>query len=148
MKTGSGLSIGYLAKAAGTKVVTVRYYEKVGLLSPPERTTSNYRAYGKQHLLSLRFIRRCRSLGFTIDQIRDLLLISSRKEGDCGNVDKLAAEHLAEVESKISDLKRLAQELKRINACCEGGLSVSDCRIIEALSREPDGHRKAISAPS
>jgi DNA-binding transcriptional MerR regulator len=128
------VSIGELAKTASTKVVTIRYYERVGLLPPPPRTSGNYRAYDREHVLRLRFIRRCRDLGFTLDQIRDLLRMSSRKEQDCTDVDRLAAAHLASVESKIADLKRLAVELRRLNTCCEGGGRIADCRIIEALS--------------
>jgi|SRR6266850_6915136 len=128
------VSIGELAKTASTKVVTIRYYERVGLLPPPPRTSSNYRAYDREHVLQLRFIRRCRDLGFTLDQIRDLLRMSSRKEQDCTEVDRLAAAHLASVESKIADLKRLAVELRRLNTCCEDGGRIADCRIIEALS--------------
>jgi DNA-binding transcriptional MerR regulator len=68
-----GFSIGDLAKGAGTKVVTVRYYEKIGLLPVPSRTAGNYRTYSNEHIRRLRFIRRCRDLGFTLDQIRDPL---------------------------------------------------------------------------
>jgi DNA-binding transcriptional MerR regulator len=128
------VSIGELAKTASTKVVTIRYYERVGLLPTPPRTSGNYRAYDREHVFQLRFIRRCRDLGFTLDQIRDLLRMSSRKEQDCTEVDRLAAAHLASVESKIADLKRLAVELRRLNKCCEGGGRIADCRIIEALS--------------
>jgi DNA-binding transcriptional MerR regulator len=128
------VSIGELAKATSTKVVTVRYYERVGLLPPPPRTSGNYRAYDREHVLKLRFIRKCRDLGFTLDQIRDLLRMSSHKERECTEVDRLAAAHLASVESKIADLKRLALELRRLNKCCEGGGRIADCRIIEALS--------------
>jgi len=128
------VSIGELAKTASTKVVTIRYYERVGLLPTPPRTSGNYCAYDREHVSQLRFIRRCRDLGFTLDQIRDLLRMSSRKEQDCTEVDRLAAAHLASVEGKIADLKRLAVELRRLNKCCEGGGSIADCRIIEALS--------------
>src|SRR4030095_3066108 len=123
------VSIGELAKTASTKVVTIRYYERVGLLPTPPRTSGNYRAYDREHVSQLRFIRRCRDLGFTIDQIRDLLRMSSRKEQDCTEVDRLAAAHLAAVESKIADLNRLAAELRRLNKCCEGGGRIADCRI-------------------
>src|SRR3954469_25007835 len=128
------VSIGELAKTSSTKVVTIRYYERVGLLPPPPRTSGNYRAYDAEHVLQLRFIRRCRDLGFTLDQIRDLLRMSSRKDQECAQVDRLAAAHLASVESKIADLERLALDLRRLNKCCEGGGRIADCRIIEALS--------------
>ena len=130
----SGLPIGHLAKATGTKVVTIRYYEQIGLLPVPSRTAGNYRTYRTEHMSRLRFIRRCRDLGFTLDQIRDLLRLSSQKEAECAEVDRITALHLAEIENKIADLKRLAKELRRLNNCCQGKGRIADCRIIEALS--------------
>ena len=128
------VSIGELARVASTKVVTIRYYERIGLLPSPPRTSGNYRAYDREQVSQLRFIRKCRDLGFTLDQVRDLLRLSSRKEQDCTEVDRLAAAHLAAVQAKIADLKRLATELQRLNNCCQGGGRIADCRIIEALS--------------
>ncbi|MPZ10887.1 MAG: MerR family transcriptional regulator [Kiloniellaceae bacterium] len=132
--TSSPLTIGDLAKATGTKVVTVRYYERIGLLPPPRRTGGNYRAYEPMHLDRLRFIRRCRDLGFTLDQVRELLHLSSQEGKSCGEVDRIAAAHLAATEEKIADLTRLAGQLRRIISRCEGGGVIADCRIIEALS--------------
>jgi Cu(I)-responsive transcriptional regulator len=128
------IGIGDLAKAAGTKVVTVRYYEQIGLLPLPSRTAGNYRTYRNEHVRRLRFIRRCRDLGFTLDQIRDLLRLSSRRDAECADVDRITAQHLIEIEQKIADLKRLARELRRLNNCCQGKGIIADCRIIEALS--------------
>jgi DNA-binding transcriptional MerR regulator len=116
----SGLSIGDLAKGTGTKVVTVRYYEQSGLLPVPSRTAGNYRTYRSEHMSRLRFIRRCRDLGFTLDQIRDLLRLSSRKDAECVEVDRITAQHLAEIEKKIADLKRLAKELRRFKHLLSG----------------------------
>ena len=127
------LTIGDLARATGTKVVTIRYYEKVGLLPAPPRTAGNYRTYDSGHLHQLRFVRRCRELGLTLDQVRELLSLSAQTDRDCADVDKLAIEHLSAVEQKIADLKCLASELRRISRCCRGG-RIADCRIIEALS--------------
>ena len=128
------IGIGDLAKATGTKIVTVRYYEQIGLLPVPSRTAGNYRTYSNEHMRRLRFIRRCRDLGFTLDQIRDLLRLSSRKDEECAEVDRITAQHLIEIEQKIADLKRLAKELRRLNNCCQGKGIIADCRIIEALS--------------
>ena len=128
------ISIGDLAKGTGTKVVTVRYYEQIGLLPAPSRTAGNYRTYSNEHMRRLRFIRRCRGLGFTLDQIRDLLRLSSQKDEECAEVDRITAQHLIEIEQKISDLKRLAKELRRLNNCCQGNGIIADCRILEALS--------------
>ena len=135
------ITIGDLAKRTGTKVVTVRYYEQIGLLPVPSRTAGNYRTYSNEHLRRLRFIRRCRDLGFTLDQIRDLLRLSSQKDEECGEVGRITAQHLIEVEQKISDLRRLAKELRRLNKSCQGNGMIADCRIIEALSpsREAEG---------
>src|SRR5947209_8454967 len=115
------LKIGDLAKATGTKVVTVRYYEQAGLLPAPMRTAGNYRAYGVDHLHRLRFIRRCRDLGFSVEQVRELLALTEQGERDCCAVDQIAREHLTAVEQKIADLQRLAGELRRISSQCQGG---------------------------
>ena len=93
MQRSGRLSIGDLAKATGTKVVTIRYYEQVGLLPEPTRTEGNYRAYSPEHLRRLRFIRRCRDLGFTLDQVRGLLRLSSQKDNACSEVDRITAQH-------------------------------------------------------
>jgi DNA-binding transcriptional MerR regulator len=128
------IGIGDLAKETGIKVVTVRYYEQIGLLPVPSRTAGNYRTYSNEHMRRLRFIRRCRDLGFTLGQIRDLLRLSSQKDEECAEVDRITAQHLIGIEQKISDLKRLARELRRLNNCCQGKGIIAECRIIEALS--------------
>lgn len=128
------LKIGDLARATSTKVVTIRYYEKIGLLPPPSRSVGNYRSYDNAALERLRFIRRCRDLGFSLDQIRELLELSSDVERPCAEVDEITAVHLAEVERKIADLQALAQELRRISATCNGGGTISNCRILDAIA--------------
>ena len=135
------ISIGDLAKGTGTRVVTVRYYEQIGLMPVPSRTAGNYRTYSNEHMRRLRFIRRCRDLGFTLDQIRDLLRLSSQKDEECADVDRITAQHLIEIEQKTSDLKRLARELRRLNECCQGNGIIADCRIIEALSPNREAER-------
>src|ERR1700685_754259 len=106
----SGFSIGDLAKGTGTKVVTVRYYEQIGLWPVPSRTAGNYRTYSNEHMRRLRFIRRCRDLGFTLDQIRDLLRLSSQGKQECSGIDRITAKYLKDIERKVSDLRRLAAE--------------------------------------
>jgi DNA-binding transcriptional MerR regulator len=137
MKTNQRLTIGDLAKATGTKAVTIRYYEQAGLLPAPPRTAANYRVFGRGHLERLRFIRRCRDLGFTLDQVRDLLRLASHEDYACAEVDRITAEHLAGIEAKVADLSRLAGELRRIASQCQGGGHIAECRIIQALSPEP-----------
>ena len=132
------LRIGDLARETDTRVVTIRYYEKIGLLPEPERSgTGNYRTYGNDALERLGFIRRCRALGFSLEQVRDLLALASEAEHACDDVDRITSEHLAEVERKIADLSRLADELRRISASCQGGGTISNCRIIQAISPRP-----------
>lgn len=98
MNNERGISIGELAKVTGVKVVTIRYYERIGLLAPPSRTAGNYRSYPQCHVDRLQFIRRCRELGFTIDQARDLLRLSSEENRECSEVDRITLEHLVEIE--------------------------------------------------
>src|ERR1700722_18609389 len=132
MQKHESFSIGDPAKATDTKAVTIRYYERAGLLSPPPRTAGNYRAYGPGDLATLRFIRRCRDLGFTLDQVRDLLHLSSREDSACTEVDRITAEHLAVTENKIVDLSRLARGLRRIARRCPGNGRIAGFRIIHA----------------
>ena len=128
------LSIGDLARETGVKVVTVRYYERIGLLPAPVRTGSGaYRSYGKGDLGRLSFIRRARDLGFTLDQVRALLDLAEQRDRDCADVDAIAREHLTEVERKITDLSMLRRELRDLIGNCSGG-TVAECRIIEVLS--------------
>ena len=127
------LSIGDLSKATNTKVETVRYYERIGLLPKPGRTAGNYRNYGEAELGRLSFIRRARDLGFSLDQVRALLGLADDRSCDCAAIDRIAHEHLHEVNRKIADLTTLRRELKAVIDSCQGG-TVADCRIIEALA--------------
>jgi len=127
------LTIGQLARETGTKVETVRFYEKSGLLPAPARTSGNYRSYDRGHFNRLSFIRRARDLGFSLDQIRALLTLSDDRNQSCVAIDAIAKEHRAEVVRKIADLRSLKKELDRLIDQCGCGV-VADCRIIESLS--------------
>lgn len=126
--------IGELARATDTKVVTIRYYEKIGLLPEPPRGDGNYRSYDGDSLNRLRFIRRCRQLGFSLDQVRELMELQAESSRSCAGVDEITAAHLGEIQRKIADLKSLETELRRIAQSCGGGGTIADCRIIEAIS--------------
>ena len=128
------MSIGELAKETGVKIVTIRYYEQSGVLPPAARTPGNYRTYSQEHARRLRFIRRCRNLGFSLDQVRDLVRLSSENAPSCVEVCRMAGRHLNEIEDKLADLKRLESELRRISASCSGNRPIAECRIMEALS--------------
>src|SRR6266436_218659 len=126
------LTIGALGKATNTKTETIRYCEHIGLLPAPDRTAGYYRAYGPDHLRRLSFIRRSRDLGFSIEA-RNLLSLADQKEAECGAVDGIAREHLAEIERKIGDLTALRRELRDLIGQCGNGM-IAECRLIEALS--------------
>ena len=129
----SALSIGELAQQTGTKVETIRYYERIGLLPSPARTGGNYRAYARSYLVRLSFVRRGRDLGFSIGQIRALLDLADQKERSCEAVDAIAREHLVDVKRKLADLTALRRELDSLIGQCRHG-TVAECRILEALA--------------
>jgi len=129
----STFSIGELARLTGTKVETVRYYERIGLLAPPARTGGNYRAYSRSHLERLSFIRRGRDLGFSLNEVRELLRLSDDRSQSCADVDRIARVHLIEVERKLADLAALGAELRQLVDQCRHG-TIAECRIIEALA--------------
>lgn len=136
MPAANALSIGALARATGTKVETIRWYERVGLLPHPARSAGNYRSYGMAHLGRLSFIRRARDLGFSLEQIRALLDLAEQRDQPCGAVDAIARTHLEEVERKIADLQALQRELASLISQCRHG-KVAECGIVEALSPRP-----------
>src|ERR671938_168383 len=126
-------AIGELARLTGTKIETIRYYERIGLLPTPARTSGNYRAYMRQHLARLSFIRRGRDLGFSLDAVRALLQLSDDRSQSCAEVYRIARLHLTEVERKLADLAALRTELRQLIDQCQHG-TIANCRIIEALA--------------
>ncbi|MGE3689767.1 MAG: helix-turn-helix domain-containing protein [Novosphingobium sp.] len=126
------MKIGELSKATGTNVETIRYYERIGLLPPPARTSGNYRSYDEPQRARLAFIRHSRELGFMIEEIRSLLDLADHPGRECSEADRIATSHMAQVEAKIEQLVKLRDELSRIIGRCRGGLA-ADCRVIEAL---------------
>lgn len=126
------LTIGQLSKATQVKVPTIRYYEQIGLLPPPERSAGNQRIYGPATLDRLRFIRHARDLGFPLDAIRDLLTLSDQPGQSCEAADSIAATQLEQVRLRISRLRNLEKELQRMIGNCEHG-TIADCRVIEVL---------------
>ncbi|MGY3488218.1 DNA-binding transcriptional MerR regulator [Bradyrhizobium sp. USDA 4011] len=127
------LTIGQLGRATDTKIETIRYYEKIGLLPEPSRTTGNYRSYAAEHLRRLGFIRRTRELGFSIEEVRELLKLAAHGERPCEEVDQLVARHLETTERKIKALRRLRRELRDTLASCKGG-RIAECRVVQALA--------------
>jgi len=126
-------TIGWMSEAARCKVQTIRYYEHIGLLPEPARTPGNQRIYSDRHLQRLTFIRHSRELGFSLDQVREILALSDDPSKSCGDIDRVARIHLQDVESKIERLQGMRTELQRMIGQCAGG-RVADCRIVEVLS--------------
>ena len=126
------LSIGELSKRTGVKVPTIRYYEQKGLLVAPERSEGNQRRYGDEELRRMSFIRHSRQLGFSIEDIRELLELSQHPKKPCRDAHGIANSHLREVQDRISKLQRLEGELKRISKCEAD--SIVKCAVIETLA--------------
>lgn len=129
----AAMSIGQLASASDVQAVTIRYYEKQGLLSPTRRAANGYREYGSAQLRRLTFIRRCRRLGFSLDDIRALLGLADQQALPCHQIDARIEAQLAEVQQRQRDLAAMEEELQRLTHCCAGGV-IAQCRIVERLS--------------
>ncbi|EEE48130.1 HTH-type transcriptional regulator ZntR (plasmid) [Labrenzia sp. THAF191b] len=126
------LTIGGLAKKTGTKVQTIRYYEQIGLLPEPDRTEGGQRRYSNEQLDKLSFIRHSRQLGFSLEEIRELLDLCDHPDRPCGKADTIARRQLKQVEQRIARLQALRTELKRMVRECSGGRT-ADCRVLEVL---------------
>lgn len=128
------MKIGEAAAASGCHLETIRYYERVGLIAAPERTSSGYRAYRQTDVDRLRFISRGRELGFSLEEIRSLLRLNDDLSMSCCDVDAIARTHLTDVRGRIAELERIASELERVIANCVGGERDS-CTILGALKQ-------------
>lgn len=132
-----GFSIGNLADLTGCKVVTIRYYERIGMLPEPRRSAGGHRIYDSLHLERLAFIRKARELGFPLESVRGLLALSERPDNSpCAEVDSITTARLAEVRGKIGDLRALEHTLERLLSQC-GHTTVDQCRILDAFRIEP-----------
>ena len=119
-------------KSTGVKGETIRYYEKCGLLDAPPRSNGGHRIYSERHAGRLKFIRRCRELGFAISEIEGLLGLVSAGGNSCDQVRQTTAAHLADVHGKITDLRKMERTLKSLINECDANTS-PDCPIIEVL---------------
>lgn len=137
------MKIGELAAATDTAVETIRYYERQRLLPEPARTEGNYRAYADEHVHRLAFIRRCRGLDMTLDEVRSLLGFMDAPGPDCTEVNALLDEHIGHVTHRITELRRLEQELRLLRASCDATGSAADCGILKGLVAETAPRRKA-----
>jgi len=130
------IGIGQLAKQSGVPIDTVRHYERIGLLKPTVRLASGYRRYGKAEQKRLRFIRRGKALGFTLEEIQELLTLSASR--NVARVRAAAGERLADVERRMAELARVRDSLRHLIRACPGHDRAEDCPILNALSQESE----------
>ncbi len=126
------LKIGELARLTGCRVVTIRYYEKEGLLRKPERTGTNYRLYDEDDIERLHFIRRCRLHGMNLAEIRDLLAFKDNPSVSCAWIGDLVEKHIADVERQIASLQHLKAHLEALRHTCSGDHGKT-CGILDRL---------------
>ena len=141
------LPIGTLSDPTGCNIETIRYYERIGLMPRAARSDGGHRLYGEDHVKRMGFIRRSRTLGFTLDQIRTLLELVDGRRYTCAQVKRVTVEHLEEIRRKMVDLTRIEQALKSMAAACDGG-AVPKCAVIDALFDQPKDVRLARSGKS
>lgn len=134
----STLTIGQLANEIGVATETLRYYERRGLVTPSARSDSGYRLYGDEARERLRFIRRAQALGFSLEEVAELLAMSDSPEADAGSVKALTEDRIADIEARIRDLMHLRDGLKTLSEQCPGHGSTADCPILGALSWHED----------
>ena len=128
------MKIGDLSAASATGIETIRYYEREGLLPAPGRTQGNFRVYEAAHLERLQFIRHCRSLDMSLDEVRVLLKFKDAPGEACGDVNELLDAHIGHVSTRIKELRSLEKQLKELRQRCGGTRSADQCGILEGLS--------------
>ncbi|MFT7723478.1 MAG: Cd(II)/Pb(II)-responsive transcriptional regulator [Roseateles sp.] len=146
------MKIGDLAAASATAVDTIRYYEREGLLPAPGRTQGGFRVYQPAHLERLQFIRHCRGLDMSLDEVRVLLRVKDAPGGDCGDVNALLDAHIGHVSRRIRELRALEKQLVQLRRRCAEAQSADRCGILGGLAaaaREgglpaPGSHRRSV----
>ena len=128
------MKIGELAQITQCTVETIRYYEKEALLPAPTRTAGNFRVYGPEHVERLRFIRNCRALGMSHDEIHTLLGLADQAEQGCGAVNDVFDQHIAHVDERIRELTHLKLQLASLRQRCRSEQAVQSCGILQGLA--------------
>lgn len=129
----TSLTIGRLARRVGVGAETLRHYERLGLIRPLRRTASNYRLYDEEAERRLHFIRRAQALGFSLEDIRELLSLHERADATAEEVKRLTEDRLAQVEAKIGDLERIRDGLAALVESCSGSGRADECPILDSL---------------
>ncbi|MBU4264141.1 MAG: heavy metal-responsive transcriptional regulator [Proteobacteria bacterium] len=129
-----GLTIGKLAREAGLGIETVRFYERQGLIAPPPRTDSNYRLFPQDEVARLRFIKRAKALGFTLNEIKELLALRHDPQTTRADIKQRTLVKIEDVDRKISDLTRIKKALEHLASECDGLGPLAGCPILAALN--------------
>ena len=132
------LTIGAVAKRVGVAIDTIRYYEREGLLPEPQRRASGYRSYGDDAIAQLRFIRRAKNLGFTLEEIRELLSLSTDRQRGVKAVKQRAQQRLAAIDQRIAVLHKVRDGLAQLVDSCPGHGKPEECPILRALVEDRD----------
>ena len=145
------MKIGELAKLTDCQVETIRYYEREGLLPEPARTDGNYRLYTQAHVERLTFIRNCRSLDMTLEEIRSLLSLRDSPQDQCESVNALIDEHIHHVKARVDSLLALQAQLLDLRQRCSAGADKDHCGILQRLEvsgsvTAPEGNHRAHGA--
>ncbi len=131
----SALTIGQLAKRAEVGVETVRFYERKALLAEPDRRPSGNRQYDEEVVNRLRFIKRAKELGFTLNEIKELLSLRIDPSTTCADVKNRAEEKIGDIQAKIRTLQRMKKALVKVTKACSGRGAISECPILDALDK-------------
>lgn len=129
----TGLTIGRLSRLTGVNIETIRYYERIGIMPVPPRTIGGQRIYSQDHVGRLRFIRRSRELGFSLDEIRALLGLADRHALTCAEVRNIARAHIVDIRQRVKDLKKLERILSNLADQCHG-TKVPECPLLDTLN--------------
>lgn len=138
-------SIGNVSKSTGVNIETIRYYERIGVIPAPQRSAAGRRLFSSTDIGLLRFVKRCRDLGFSIADIRSLLQVADKSDTCCTDVQALSHQHLAKVRRKITDLKNLEKALAELSSHCSAGNT--DCPMLEGLMADQAHGREPATAP-
>ncbi|MEJ2644382.1 MAG: heavy metal-responsive transcriptional regulator [Gammaproteobacteria bacterium] len=130
------MTIGRLAREVGVAAGTLRYYERLGLITPAQRTASGYRVYGDDAARRLRFIRRAQALGFSLEEIAELLALSDNPRASAGKVKRLTQKKVDDIQARIRDLQRMQQGLESLAERCSGHGHTAECPILAALNHD------------
>lgn len=132
------LTIGKLAKQTDVTIDSIRFYERKGLLEKPLRTESNYRLYPLEAAKRLRFIKKSQKLGFSLDEIQELLRLSHDSSASKADIKQITEERIADIRTRIQNLGRMLKALEQLDECCDGHGPATECPILKSLTEPED----------